>query len=225
MAEQSDPELEDLDLEHNVITPGRSVRMPLGTIGVFVAVGVALIMISYMLGYRKGSAIAHEDYANRLYEQQTAPTFSEVKTNDVAESHLTLPLLTADIEQRSVQFTEQSTPAETTNSIVSHSMTASWGPIMSDPRVSGLWYFTLMQTTKDGANKLVKFCRTKGLETYAISSDNTNLYRVIALPGSMERFDAKMAETESKIHAIGRDWAETADGRGSDLQDTYRSIK
>ena len=49
--EGSGPLLDDLDLDHNVITPGRSVRMPLGTIGVFVAVGISMIMISYMLGF------------------------------------------------------------------------------------------------------------------------------------------------------------------------------
>ncbi len=32
-AERSDAH-DDIDLEHNVITPGRSVRMPLGTIAV-----------------------------------------------------------------------------------------------------------------------------------------------------------------------------------------------
>lgn len=221
MAEGEDPEFEDVDLEHNLITPGRSVRMPLGTIGVFVAVGIAMIMISYMLGFRKGSAIAREDYANRLYEQHSSPTLSEVKPSEVVVSQPKIPILTPDIEQ----LPKQAPTPTTSESTVSTRIAPMNGGIMSDPRVSGMWYFTLMQTTSAGATKLAIFCRARGLETYVISSDNTDLYRVIALPGSMERYDAKMAETESKIHAIGRVWAETTDGRGSDLQDAYRSIK
>ena len=132
-----------------------------------------------------------------------------------------MPVLTPDIEQWPMQ--ETSTPAP--ESTISQPVAPEMGLIMSDPRISGMWYFTLMQTTNSGATKLAIFCRARGLDTYVISSDNTDLYRVIALPGSMERYDAKMAETESKIHAIGRAWAESKDGHGSDLQDAYRSIK
>ena len=221
MAENADPEFEDVDLEHNLITPGRSIRMPLGTIGVFVAVGVALIMISYMLGFRKGSAIAREDYANRIYEQQSEPTLSEVNPKDVAVSVSKIPLLTSVIQQGSIKDTPPTEP----KSKVLHAVVPPMGVILSDPRIPGMWYFTLMQTTNAGATKLAIYCRARGLETYVISSDNANLYRVIALPGSLDRYDARMAETESTIHAIGRSWAVTPDGRGIELKDAYRATK
>ena len=99
------------------------------------------------------------------------------------------------------------------------------GPITSDPRITGMWYFTLVTTTESGATKLATFCRARGLETYVINADNSRLYRVIALPGSTKRNDAKMAETLSTIHTIGRKWADTSGGRGNDLRDAYPGLK
>jgi hypothetical protein len=99
-----------------------------------------------------------------------------------------------------------------------------WGPLTSDPRVGGKNYFTLIQTTKDGAVQLATFCREKGLETYAISGNNTRLYRVIALPGSVDPKDAVATNVRSKIYAIGQQWANTNAGRGSDLKDTLQYL-
>jgi hypothetical protein len=130
------PKREEVDLDHNVLTPGRSIRVSIGTIGVVVAVSIALIVISYTMGFRKGSAIAREDY-----------------------------------------------------------------------------------------EQLATFCRQKGLETYVVSGNNTRLYRVVALPGSTDLNAPSLRKVQSHIHAVGRDWAGTNTGRGSDLKDAYLSIK
>ena len=45
---------DDENLPHNVLTPGRSVRMSIGTFGVFAAVAIALIVISYTVGFNRG---------------------------------------------------------------------------------------------------------------------------------------------------------------------------
>jgi hypothetical protein len=137
-----------------------------------------------------------------LFEEVT-----EIQSNDLVEVLLT----------PSPALTRRTTPhAEGTAS--------NWGPIMSDPRVSGNNYFTLIETTKDGAVQLATFCREKGLETYAISGNNTRLYRVIALPGSANRNDADAADVRSNIYAIGQQWSKTNEGRGSDLKDAYQSL-
>jgi len=225
-AEGSDPLLDDLDLDHNVITPGRSVRMPLGTIGVFVAVGIAMIMISYMLGFRKGSAEARDNYANRLIEQQSVPTFSEVEPIATADNWTKVPILTPEILPRP-EFATNSMTHEVTVPMTHAPVESATGIITGDPRIPGMWYFTLMTTSESGARKLATFCADQEhpLATCIINSDNTGFFRVIALPGSTERNDAKMAETLSKIRAIGRKWAVTADGGGIDLRDAYLSLK
>jgi hypothetical protein len=189
----------DEHLDHNVLTPGRSIRMSIGSIGVIVAVGIALIVISYTMGFRRGSDIAREDYGNRLFEEISVST-----TIPVADS-----TKTANLPKKRP---------------LPRVATVGWGPITSDPRVVGKNYFTLIQTTKDGAVQLASFCREKGLETYAISGNNTRVYRVIALPGSVDRNDAIAADVRSKIYAIGQQWASTNEGRGSDLKDAYQSL-
>ncbi len=189
-------------LAHNVLTPGRSIRISIGTIGVIVAISIALIVISYTMGFQRGSAIAREDYGNRLFEEVTTPRMAEMESASVA-----VPVPVTSPHQPAAQLAP-----------------SGWGSIASDPRVKGLNYFTLIQTTQEGAMQLAVFCREKGLETYAFSGNNTRLYRVIAFPGSVDRNDAVASDVRSKIYAIGAEWATTKNGRGSDLKDAYQSL-
>ncbi|MAI67558.1 MAG: hypothetical protein CMJ26_06750 [Phycisphaerae bacterium] len=198
----SNEETPDVHLEHNVLTPGRSIRVSIGTIGVIVAVSIALIVISYTMGFRRGSDIAREDYGNRLFEEVTTTQLTEAE-----------PMGNRVL-----------TPVRAPNTPLATKVPARWGPIISDPRVKGTNYFTLIQTSKDGAVQLASFCREKGLETYAFSGDNTRLYRVIAFPGSVDRNDAVAKDVQARIYAIGAEWANTKEGRTSDLKDAYQSL-
>ena len=194
----------DVDLEHNVLTPGRAVRMSIGTIGVVTAVCIALIVISYTMGFRKGSAIAREDYGNRLFEEFPAKSINGQEQTNVAIVSPAQPMPTHP----------QSTAATSDSP---------WGPILSDPRAPNTFYYTLMQTTREGAEQLASFCRQKGLETYVVSGNNTRLYRVFALPGFQNRNDQGALDLRMKIRSIGQAWAED-DGRGDDLHDAYLSL-
>ncbi len=192
---------DDVDLEHNVLVPGRSVRVSIGSIGVFVAIGIALIIISYTMGFRKGSAITSKDY-----EEEGFQTISQSFT-DSEES----PALGQILPKQQNNSPKVTGPE-------------GWGPLVSDPRAANVIYYTLMQTTKEGSVQLATFCRQKGLETYVVSGNNTRLFRVVAFPGSTDRNSSSLKTVQSKIHAIGREWAETKEGRGSDLTDAYLSI-
>ncbi len=191
----------DVDLEHNLFTPGRTFRISIGSIGVIAAVCIALIVISYTLGFRKGTAVAREDYGNRLFEEIPLETTGAPQSNESQ-----IPILNPN-----------QPPANIGNS--------QWKSVLSDPRVQNHFYFTLMQTTKEGAMQLAAFCRQKGLETYVVSGNNTRLYRVVALPGSTDRNATSLNTVLAQIHAIGQEWARTKAGGGSDLQDAYLSIK
>ena len=46
----SHEDVDDENLTHNVLTPGRSVRMSIGTFGVIASVVLAMVVISYTLG-------------------------------------------------------------------------------------------------------------------------------------------------------------------------------
>ncbi len=195
---------EDLDLEQNLLTPGSSIRVSIGTVGVLVAVTIALFVIAYTMGFRKGSAVAREDYEMKSYL-------------DISQSFAEPSELTA-VDPTSLESTPPVQPPSIENNV-------SWGPVFSDPRVINSYYFTLMQTTKTGAQQLAAFCRQKGLETYVVSGNNTRLYRVIALPGSPDRHATSLSKVQAHVYAIGQEWAKTSTGRGSDLKDAYLSIK
>ncbi|MBC8522908.1 hypothetical protein H8D29_03175 [PVC group bacterium] len=188
---------DDENLTHNVLTPGRSVRMSIGTVGVFAAVAIALIVISYTLGFNRGEAIAREDYGIRLFEEIDSPSLAQ------------------RVDKTAISQTSPLQP--------SVAKAPTWGSINSDPRRAGMHYFMLSQTTKVGAERLVSFCREKGLETYAISGDNTRLHRVIALPGFASRNEQGVEDLRLQIQGTGRAWAE-GDGRGDDLKDAYLSL-
>jgi hypothetical protein len=146
----------------------------------------------------------------------------------IAVSYAVAFTLLPAIPQHSDNATKQ-TVTEKLPPIISRQTEQTMGLITSDPRIAEMWYFNLVMTTEAGATKLATFCRARGLETYVARTgprvNDTRLYRVIALPGSIERNDGKMAETLSKIHAIGREWTDTPDGRGNDLRDAYPSLK
>lgn len=191
---------DDENLTHNVLTPGRSIRMSIGTIGVFAAVAIALIVISYTIGFNRGEAVAREDYGSRLFQEVDAPVRTDVPQK---------PVVQQQINTRPAVKKTESTPK--------------WGSIGTDPRVAGVHYFILSQTTKEGAERIASFCRGKGLETYAISGDNTRHHRVIALPGFQTGNEQGVADLRLKIRSIGQAWAEN-DGRGDDLHDAYLSL-
>lgn len=101
-----------------------------------------------------------------------------------------------------------------------------WFPITSDPRVPGLWYYTLMITTEEHATKLATFCRARGLETYVTQHRKASprLYEVFALPGFTEPYDATM---EKIICSIDQKWQGAAPwvSSGSDLRNAFPKLE
>ncbi len=68
--------LNDLDcidsednLKHNILSPGRSIRLSLGTFGICLAICIALVLIAYTMGFQRGNSIAEADYGNRLFTE------------------------------------------------------------------------------------------------------------------------------------------------------------
>ena len=189
---KEDASRDDVNLEHNVLTPGRAIRMSIGTVGVLAAVCIALIIVSYTFGYQRGVRIgeqARDEYGARLQEVFVEPVGS--------------------------------TPSNVAQNPPSTTQTSGWGPIMSDPRQKGYYYFVLANGTEMGSTQLAQFCRGKGLETYVVSGHNTRRFNVIAFPGSPDRNSQLMKQVKTKILAIGQEWSKTSEGRGITLKDTY----
>lgn len=83
-----------------------------------------------------------------------------------------------------------------------------YGPIVSDPRESGLNYFVLAYTPRDNAVKLARFFRDHGVEAYAVKARNATLYRVIAAPGYAkgQRAAEAVRALEGRIAEAARKW-------------------
>lgn len=100
-----------------------------------------------------------------------------------------------------------------------------WGPILSDPRRAGFYYWIVAETTRPGAVRLCEFLRARGLEAYAVPGKNAFL-RVAVLPGHRKRNDpqnADLVRLEESLERIGRAWQRA--GGTSDLGDKYRSLQ
>ena len=123
-------------------------------------------------------------------------------------------------------FTEfEALPGNRVNSSIKTSEIVDFKPLKSDPRISGKFYYILVQAvTESGAVELATFCREKGLETYVVSGNNTRFYRVIAFPGFVNRLSATATKLRTQIDAIGQQWAQHKSSGGKGLQDAYPSL-
>ena len=82
-----------------------------------------------------------------------------------------------------------------------------------------------MQTDQDGAERVVRFCRDNGLETYAVGRNNARLFKVIALPGfaSTEQSSERIRALDALIGRVGDIWKREHGGT-TDFHDRYPSL-
>ena len=83
------------------------------------------------------------------------------------------------------------------------------------------WHFVLAETNKAGAERLAEFCRGQGLEVLVVPRHNTELARVIALPGmaTSSRQAAEARAQDARIATLGRQWKRN--GGRTDFSDRY----
>jgi len=200
-----------------LLTPGQTIRMPVGYLMLAIAIGIVLLLSAYLIGNSRGKAVAEQNFAQKL---------SSTSTNAAAVND---PLSQAGgFTPGSSLLAEQPDPSAGTPDRPGGGIrsAAQWGPIepKSDPRLKGWKYYTLAESpTQQGAIRLAEFCRTNGLETYVLSANNGRR-RVIALPG----FQGSALEPEPKalkerILGIGTKFKSSNKGAGTDLSDAYPS--
>ncbi|MHC4415447.1 MAG: hypothetical protein ACYS0G_09205 [Planctomycetota bacterium] len=180
------------------LSPGRTLRIPVGFLLLAVAALIASLVIAYMVGYTRAErAVRAELEQDWLARPRTAvgalpPEVSEPVVPDLAPGGVT-PTGAAEGPGRD----ERAAPAPNR-----------WGPILSDPRRPGQNYFVLIHTRRDSAVRLARFCREQELEAYAVAAKNVSLYRVIALPGydKGERDSEAVRALERRIVEVARKW-------------------
>jgi hypothetical protein len=207
------------------LSPGQPLRLPAGYLMLACGVCVVLAAASYMVGHRRGEAIARAEFEARLRGAGGS------LVNDPLQS--LEPLDTPGGGQTGLSrppATSQGSVAPGRGSAAPTGATASrpqsqWGPVApgADPRIGGLNYWVLAETSREGAERLVEHARSSGLETYAVPAKNGR-FRVIALPGfdltTLSRTSPAVTAVRDQIHRIGETWKR--DKRGySDLRDAY----
>jgi len=91
-----------------------------------------------------------------------------------------------------------------------------------DPRQAGLQYIVIASVLETNADKLVQFCRERGLDAWVVPDQNGRLREITVLPGipKSELKGTVASELKSRIRKVGAQWK--AAGRGnSDFEDHY----
>ncbi|MFZ4749601.1 MAG: hypothetical protein ACOYMM_03720 [Phycisphaerales bacterium] len=91
-----------------------------------------------------------------------------------------------------------------------------------DPRQAGLHYCVIASVLEANADKLVQFCRDRGLDAWVVPDHNGRLREITVLPGiPKSELKGELAKSlEARILKVGALWK--AAGRGnSDFEDRY----
>ncbi|MHC5023962.1 MAG: hypothetical protein ACYTGG_08625 [Planctomycetota bacterium] len=216
--ERSVPEPPLDDPGQSWLTPGRVLRLPVGYLLVAMTIVVVLVVAAYILGHRQGGVAAKAEFEAQFLGRASdgSPMGLRDPLNQEGDDFVASP--------QGIQA-----PVDGTGSLGGGASPdpdggpsgAGWGPIRSDPRQVGVTYFILAETTPAGAERLARFCRDDGLETYVVPSKNTRLRQVVALPGyAGSRTTPQAREIEARIHAIGDRWQRQESGT-TNLRDAY----
>lgn len=197
------------------LAPGTVFRVPVGHVLIASAAVLLILVACYLVGYKRGVAISEEASDALLKRQAEAERMQSAGFDPLARRSTT----PTSADSRTGQATPAGQPQ------AGDSQTAA-GPVESDPRKPGLNYFVLAETTRDGALRLVEFCRGRGLEAYVVKSNNARLRQVIVLPGyqSSDRGTAAIKALEARIKDVGRRWA-SEPGSGKDNLGGYYPVK
>jgi hypothetical protein len=78
-------------------------------------------------------------------------------------------------------------------------------PAGLDPRQSGLNYFVIAAPPEGRADDIVRFCRERGLDAYAVVGDTARLREVVVLPGfpKSELSGPAATQLKKRIRAVG----------------------
>ncbi len=194
------------------LSPGRTVRFPVGYLFIAGAVVAGIVVGTYIFGYRRGDESAQAGYDESLLA--LARRSDEAPTRD--------PLIVPGRLAAPQEWVTELPPAAAPPPAPAPGPD---GQIFHDPRQPGLTYFVLAETVVDGAERLARYCREHGLEAYVVGGGTRRFRKVIALPGfePAQRSSHEVKVLEAQIHNVGDQWKHHERG-ATDLRDAYPSL-
>ena len=190
--EESDAPQQEVSSGGRWPAPGRSMRVTTGHLLMATTIVLGLLVATWMLAYRQGELRARADLESAIFQPVEQDPL-------LAISGSVVPIQAPEVVPEPISIEE---------------MTA-------DPRQAGMYYFVLAETRQAGAERLARFCRDLGLETWLIPRDTVGLVQVLVTPGltSATRSDPDVRELDERIGSIGRAWKRA--GGHSSLEDRY----
>ena len=199
-----------------LLSPGRTVRLPVGYM-LLACAGILLLLVgAYVIGVNAGKAIQRERLAANFDISPppsgvTDPLTREPKPSGSPPGPSNGGVLSGD----------RGGAAPKDNVSAAGRPQSQWGPVVpaSDPRQKGWNYFVAAETTAAGAKRLAEFCRANGLETYVVPGKNGS--RVIVFPGfEGPRGAPEVIALEERIHQVG-DKYKSANRHETNMHDAY----
>ena len=183
----------------NWLSPGRTIRVPIGYLFLASAALILLLVFAYMFGYQHGersTELQFDGLANRSSTNRSAQIAQDPMARDSG------PAMEAAERTNRVPAIARSNTGSTVSS------SDLWGLVESDPREPGLNYFILIHTQRANAIKLAKFCRDESLEAYVVKAKNMAQYQVIVLPGYRRgaREHEQIRTLERTIKQVTQKW-------------------
>lgn len=210
-----------------VLSAGRSVRLPIGYFFVAAAALIILAAGAYVFGYLSGkgesepsdlSAYRAESESRRLAEELRDPVREGANPRaPIGQTGGSRDAGTASPGSPSGQGTTGGGGGGPLRAGPAPGSAGEAVPILSDPRESGFRYFRLTYTTRANAVELAGFCRENGLEAYAVSANNGDLFFVYVLPGFAEgdtRTEKALTERIEEVRALWKAKTTRDDLRG-----------
>lgn len=203
-----------------LLKPGRTLRIPVGYLFLAVAVAIVLLWLTYMVGNSRGYSAARADLEDKFRSQQRQAGVHDPLTLAPGDQSK----MGGSMAAGSAQPRESAAAPPSASALVTRPP-SQWGPIApkTDPRKKGWNYFVIAETSPQGAERVVEFCRSNGLETYVIpSAKSQSRRRVAAFPGFQEsQLAPAPSALRQQILEIGIRFKQQNKNAGTDFSDLY----
>lgn len=186
------------------LSPGRSLRIPIGYIFLTIAAVLVVIIATFIFGHLRGGQDKEREFGDfgPLNSNGDSPIIAQ---DPMGQDSPPIIMGSGNRESDSSSITDS---ARKTAGFDNSSTNSEWGPLESDPRQEGYNYYILIHTTRENARKLAQFCRAEQIRAYVVRPGRMNQYQVIVLPGYRRggSDSTEIIQLKSRLKAVTRKW-------------------
>ena len=186
------------------LSPGRSLRVPIGYIFLTIAAVFVVIIGAFIFGHLRGGQDKEREFGDfgPLNKDGSSPIIAQDPMGQDSQ-----PIIMGGGESYA-DTSSTNDSATKTAGFKNSSASSKWGDIESDPRQEGYNYYILIHTTRKNARKLAQFCRDEQIRAYVVKPGRMNQYQVIVLPGYRRggSDSPEIIQLKSRLKAVTRKW-------------------